>query len=84
MPETDSPPAERSERNWKTAGITLGLIVIGAACLIPLGVSVIFWLPLAVVVAVVMWYGSRRKYRPPPDQTDYPGGVPPITTAPRP
>jgi hypothetical protein len=69
MASEDSTPPSRGERSWKTIGMTFGLILLGVACLIPLGVSVIFWLPLAIVVAVVMWYGSRRHYRPPPPRT---------------
>jgi hypothetical protein len=68
MPSTDSPP-ERAGQNWKTVGITLGLIVLGAACVIPLGISAIFWVPMAIVVALSMWFGWRRRDPPPPTPT---------------
>jgi hypothetical protein len=67
MAATNSPPTEHTGHGWKTFGITLGLIVLAAACLIPLGVSVIFWGPLAVVVAVGMWIGAARRRRIPAD-----------------
>jgi hypothetical protein len=70
MGATESQPNEdgaRGSRGWRTLGMTLGIIALAVACIIPLGVSIIFWGPLAIVIALVMWYGATRRNRIPAD-----------------
>jgi len=63
----EAPPDHSEHQGRKTFAATLAFIVLATACLIPLGVSFIFWAPLAVAIAVASWIGATRRPRNPPD-----------------